>query len=98
MNNSKSFSEYILKDLKTDEDIKEWLNIGFQDFLQDNDLNAFVKALEYAVRAKDTISGISKKTGISRSNLYAIFNGEQQPQLTTALKIIKELGYTVQVA
>ena len=47
---------------------------------------------------KDTISGISKKTGISRSNLYAIFNGEQQPQLTTALKIIKELGYTVQVA
>ena len=84
--------------LKTDEDIKEWLNIGFQEFLQDNDLNAFVKALEYAVRAKDTISGISKKTGISRSNLYAIFNGEQQPQLTTALKIIKELGYTVQVA
>ena len=98
MNNSKSFSEYILKDLKTDEDIKEWLNIGFQEFLQDNDLNAFVKALEYAVRAKDTISGISKKTGISRSNLYAFFNGEQQPQLTTALKIIKELGYTVQVA
>lgn len=47
--------------MKTDEDIKEWLNIGFQEFLQDNDLNAFVKALEYAVRAKDTISGISKK-------------------------------------
>ena len=84
--------------MKTDEGIKEWLNIGFQEFLQDNNLNAFVKALKYAVRAKDTISGISKKTGISRSNLYAIFNGEQQPQLTTALKIIKELGYTVQVA
>lgn len=47
--------------MKTDEGIKEWLNIGFQEFLQDNDLNAFVKALEYAVRAKDTISGISKK-------------------------------------
>ena len=48
--------------------------------------------------AKDSILGISKKTGISRSNLYAIFSGEQQPQLSTALKIIKELGYTVQVA
>lgn len=47
--------------MKTDEGIKEWLNIGFQEFLQDNDLNAFVKALKYAVRAKDTISGISKK-------------------------------------
>lgn len=98
MNKSDSFNEYILNDLKTDADIKEWINIGFEEFLIDNDLNAFVKALEYAVKAKDSISGISKKTGISRSNLYAIFNGEQQPQLSTALKIIKELGYTVQVA
>lgn len=98
MKNTGSFNEYILKDLKTDEDIKEWINIGFEEFLQDNDLNAFVKALEYAVRAKDSILGMSKKTGISRSNLYAIFNGKQQPQLATALKIIKELGYTVKVA
>lgn len=98
MNKSNSFNDYILTNLKTDEDIKEWINVGFEEFLQDNDLNAFVKALEYAVRAKDSISGISKKTGISRSNLYAIFSGEQQPQLSTALKIIKELGYTVRVA
>ena len=98
MKNTGSFKEFILKDLKTDDDIKEWINIGFEEFLQDNNLNAFVKALEYAVRAKDSILGMSKKTGISRSNLYAIFNGEQQPQLSTALKIIKELGYTLKVA
>ena len=98
MNKSQHFNEYILNDLKTDEDIKEWINIGFEEFLQDNDLNAFVKALEYAVRAKDSILGMSKKTGISRSNLYAIFKGEQKPQLSTALKIIKELGYTLKVA
>jgi len=96
--NKGSFNEYILNDLKTDEDIKEWINVGFDEFLQNNDLNAFIKALEYAVRAKDSILGMSKKTGISRSNLYAIFNGEQQPQLSTALKIIKELGYTLRIA
>ena len=33
MTKSKSFNEYILNDLKTDEDIKEWINIGFQEFL-----------------------------------------------------------------
>lgn len=98
MNKTGSFNDYILSDLKTDDDIKEWLNIGFEEFLKDNDLNAFIKALEYAVRAKDSIMGISKKTGISRSNLYAIFKGEQKPQLSTALKIIKELGYTLKVA
>ena len=98
MNNTGKFSEYVLKDLKTDEDIKEWINIGFEEFLLANDLNALVKALEYAVRAKNSLLGMSKKTGISRSNLYAIFNGKQQPQLSTALKIIKELGYTVKIA
>ena len=98
MNTTGSFNDYILSDLKTDDDIKEWLNIGFEEFLKDNDLNAFIKALEYAVKAKDTIMGMSKKTGISRSNLYAIFKGEQKPQLSTALKIIKELGYTLKVA
>lgn len=98
MNNTGSFNEYILNDLKTDADIKEWINIGFEEFLEDNDLNSFVKALEYAVRAKDSISGISKKTGISRSNLYAIFNGQQQPQLYTTLKILKELGFSIKVA
>ena len=98
MNKTGSFNGYILSDLKTDDDIKEWLNIGFEEFLKDNDLNAFIKALEYAVKAKDTIMGMSKKTGISRSNLYAIFKGEQKPQVSTALKIIKELGYTLKVA
>ena len=98
MNNTGSFNEYILNDLKTDADIKEWINIGFEEFLADNNLNSFVKALEYAVRAKDSISGISKKTGISRSNLYAIFNGQQQPQLSTTLKILKELGFSIKVA
>ena len=98
MNNTGSFNEYILNDLKSDSDIKEWINIGFEEFLEDNDLNSFVKALEYAVRAKDSISGISKKTGISRSNLYAIFNGQQQPQLSTTLKILKELGFSIKVA
>ena len=98
MNNTGSFNEYILNDLKTDADIKEWINIGFEEFLEDNNLNSFVKALEYAVKAKDSISGISKKTGISRSNLYAIFNGQQQPQLSTTLKILKELGFSIKVA
>ena len=98
MNNTGSFNEYILNDLKTDADIKEWINIGFEEFLADNDLNSFVKALEYAVRAKDSITEKKKKTGISRSNLYAIFSGQQQPQLSTTLKILKELGFSIKVA
>ena len=100
MNNTKAFelSKLIDNELKTEEDIKEWLSLNLAEYLEDGNLNAFVRSLEYVVRAKDNISNLSRKTGISRSNLYAIFRGEVTPQIDTVLKMLKELGYTLKVA
>lgn len=100
MKNTNNFniSEIIEQELKTEEDIKEWLSLNLEAYLEDGNLNAFVRSLEYVVRAKDNISNLSKKTGISRSNLYAIFKGEVTPQFDTVLKVLKELGYTLKVA
>ena len=99
MNNTKAFelSKLIDNELKTEEDIKEWLSLNLAEYLEDGNLNAFVHSLEYVVRAKDNISNLSRKTGISRSNLYAIFRGEVTPQFDTVLKMLKELGYTLKV-
>lgn len=100
MNNTKDFelSKLIDNELKTEEDIKEWLSLNLAEYLEDGNLNAFVRSLEYVVRVKDNISNLSRKTGISRSNLYAIFRGEVTPQFDTVLKMLKELGYTLKVA
>lgn len=100
MNNTKDFelSKLIDNELKTEKDIKEWLSLNLAEYLEDGNLNAFVRSLEYVVRAKDNISNLSRKTGISRSNLYAIFRGEVTPQFDTVLKMLKELGYTLKVA
>ncbi len=100
MNNTKDFNltNIIDKELATDKDIKEWLTLSLEEYLKDGDLNSFVRTLEDAVRAKDNISNISRKTGISRSNLYAIFKGEVTPQFDTVMKIFKELGYSIKVA
>ncbi len=100
MKNIKDFclTEIIEQELKTEDDIKEWLSLNLEAYLEDGNLNAFVRSLEYVVRAKDNISNLSKKTGISRSNLYAIFKGEVTPQFDTVLKVLKELGYTLKVA
>lgn len=100
MKNVREFdlSEMIENELKTEDDIKEWLSLNLEEYLQDGNLNAFVRSLEYVVRAKSNISNLSQKTGISRSNLYAIFKGEVTPQFDTVLKVLKELGYTLKVA
>ena len=96
--NNFNISEIIEQELKTEDDIKEWLSMNLEAYLEDGNLNAFIRSLEYVVRAKDNISNLSKKTGISRSNLYAIFKGEVTPQFDTILKVLKELGYTLKVA
>ena len=100
MKNIKDFNlpEIIEQELKTEDDIKDWLSLNLEAYLEDGNINAFVRSLEYVVRAKDNISNLSKKTGISRSNLYAIFKGEVTPQFDTVLKVLKELGYTLKVA
>lgn len=100
MTNTKEFniSQMIEQELKSEDDIKEWLSLSLEAYLEDGNLNAFVRSLEYVVRAKDNISNLSKKTGISRSNLYAIFKGDVTPQFDTVLKVLKELGYTLKVA
>lgn len=100
MTNTKEFniSQMIEQELKSEDDIKEWLSLNLEAYLEDGNLNAFVRSLEYVVRAKDNISNLSKKTGISRSNLYAIFKGDVKPQFDTVLKVLKELGYTLKVA
>ena len=96
--NQNSFTSNITGESDFNLDIKEWLSLNLEAYLEDGNLNAFVRSLEYVVRAKDNISNLSKKTGISRSNLYAIFKGEVTPQFDTVLKVLKELGYTLKVA
>lgn len=96
--NTGTLDELILSGLKTEQDIKEWLDVSFAEYINDGNFKMFYSSLELAIKAKDTISGISKKTGISRSNLYAMFKGEQLPKFDTVMKIFKALGYTLKVA
>ncbi len=96
--NTLDLENYIVNDLKSDEDIKLYLNTSLKDYLQDNDYNSFYRSLEIAVKAKDTVSGFAKKTGIARTHLYSLFKNEKEPKFSTIIKIFKELGFILEVA
>lgn len=89
---------YIVNDLKSDEDIKLYLNASLKDFLDDGDFNSFYRALEIVIKAKDSISGFAKKVGMSRTHLYSIFKSEKEPKFSTIVKIFQELGYGLEIA
>lgn len=89
---------YLVNDLKSDEDIKLYLNASLKDYLEDGDFNSFYRALEIVIKAKDTVSGFAKKVGMSRSHLYSLFKNEKEPKFLTIAKIFQELGYELEVA
>lgn len=89
---------YIVNDLKSDEDIKLYLNASLKDYLEDRDFNSFYRALEIVIKAKDTVSSFAEKIGMSRTHLYSIFKSEKEPKFSTIVKIFQELGYELEVA
>ena len=89
---------YIVNDLKSDEDIKLYLNANLKDYLEDGDFNSFYRALEIVIKTKDSVSGFAKKIGMSRTHLYSLFKSEKEPKFSTMVKIFQELGYDLEVA
>ena len=51
---------------------------------------------EIAKSKEMTIATLTKKTGISRSQIYAIVNSENVPSILNARKISKALGVSLQ--
>ena len=77
---------------------KEYLNISLAEYITDGDFNKFFKSLEKVIKARESVSSFARKVNIDRTNLYTLFNGEKVPRLDTIAKILKELGFTIQVA
>lgn len=98
MKNTLDLEDFLVNDLKSDEDIKSYLNANLKDYIEDGDFNSFYRALEIVIKAKDSISGFAKKIGMSRTHLYSIFKSEKEPKFSTIVKIFQELGYELEIA
>ena len=96
--NTIDLEKYLITDLKSDEDIKLYLNASLKDYLDDGDFNSFYRTLEIVIKAKDSVSGFAKKIGMSRTHLYSLFKNEKEPKFSTIIKIFHELGYDIEVA
>lgn len=98
LKNTLDLETFLVNDLKSDDDIKSYLNANLKDYLEDGDFNSFYRALEIVIKAKDSVSGFAKKVGMSRAHLYSIFKSEKEPKFSTIVKIFQELGYELEIA
>jgi len=97
--------EYIAKAPNFDDDMMEqlqdpefeagWIQLTLEEFLQDGNLNTFIRCLTYVVKARGRgeVSRLAKASKIDRGNLSEILNGKVTPRIDTAMKLIQGLGY-----
>lgn len=96
--NSISMDEAFSQVFDNKEDLKEYLNYAFEQYIEDGNFNVFYRALELAIKSRDTMQGFASKVDLSRMGLYNIVQGKKEPKISTLVKILKELGLTLKVA
>jgi len=99
MTESISHEKLIQKHLQDKDYQRVYLETSLEEFAKDGNINAFIRSLQYVVKARGrgAITSLAKESGVDRSNLSDILNGKVQPKISTALKLINALGYKIQL-
>lgn len=95
--NYPSFDEYINNVLKSPEDVVGFLDVAIEDYQTDGDAGALLSAIKRVAEAQGGISELAVKAQVNRQNLYKIFNNKISPRFNTLMKILKALGYSIQI-
>lgn len=99
INNASKWEDDHLERLQDTEYQKEWLELTLNEFLEDGNIETFIRCLTDVVKVRVKTSGrgeisrLAKELKIDRSNLSEIVNGDKQPRLETAFKLLNGLGY-----
>lgn len=93
----RKYDEYLIETLKDPKEAEGYLNASLELYMEDNDVQALMLALEHLSRAKYSITEVSRRTGIPRQNLYKIFDNETNPNFNTVFTLIKSLGFKLVV-
>lgn len=99
INSAPKWEDDHLERLQDTEYQKEWLELTLNEFLEDGNIETFIRCLTDVVKVRVKTSGrgeisrLAKELKIDRSNLSEIVNGDKQPRLETAFKLLNGLGY-----
>lgn len=92
------FPEYSTIDyLKNDLELqKEYINELLNEYLKDNNTDAFLSALKPLIQLHGSISDFAEKSGINRTYFYKLFKKQVKPEFPTIVLIIKNLGFDIE--
>ncbi len=93
-NNLTSWDNYINETLQDDCEATAYLELAIEEYQNDGDTKALMRAIKRVAEAKGGISKLAEETNLNRQNLYRIFANQTSPRFDTLTKILRALGYT----
>ena len=88
----KTYPVDIASELKTEQEIEEFIEASIEEAKNDTDPKYLIHALETAARAKGMLK-TAKEAEADRESLYRILSDETDPRASTLAKIANVLGY-----
>lgn len=92
----RNYQEALIESLKDPEEAEAYLNASLEAFMEGNNAEALMLALEHLARAKYSITELAQQAGVKRQHLYKIFDSESIPSFNIIFSIIKSLGFTLE--
>lgn len=93
----KDYKELVKNDLKTESNLRLYLNIAIEEYLQTGDKGQFLSSLRLASEIKVGLTELSKQTKLQREHLYTMLSKKGNPSFENIIKIIKALGYDLAI-
>ena len=78
--------------LESEEDMAAYLNVA----LEEGDLRLIMAVLGDIARAR-RMAVVAQETGLGRESLYKSLSPEGNPEFATVLKVVRALGFRLQV-
>lgn len=92
-----SYDEWLIESLRDKQEAAVYLQVAFEEFQKDDDIDALLLALRYVAEAQGGIGRLARKTHLNRESLYKTLSKKGNPKLQTVGLLLKALGFQFSV-
>lgn len=92
-----SYEEWLIESLRDKQEAAVYLQVAFEEFQKDGDIEALLLALRYVAEAQGGLGRLARKTHLNRESLYKTLSKKGNPKLETVGLLLKALGFQFSV-
>lgn len=92
-----SYDEWLIESLRDRQEAAVFLQVAFEEFQRDSNVEALLLALRYVAEAQGGLGQLARKTHLNRESLYKTLSKNGNPKLETVGVLLKGLGFQFSV-